>query len=947
MWVMLSVVCFIGAIYFWRMGDEEARRAAGVGKGRIRGLGQRMEVEEVKGAGTRASGVSGHKGKGWVGIKAQDGLKYRLSNTKESVGQLSREERGILLENALIDTRESWAPQIPAELRARGEAGAYIVQSKGPIDEGFREALKGVGGQVISYIPNDAYLVRGREGALKGLLGGEAVAVIAYEPYYKLSLELLAGEMEGGLGEGQEELNVVMYGDEAQGTQKGLEGMGVEVEGRSESPFGPVLRVKASGGKVVEIAGMSGVERVERVHGRMVANDLSRARMGVALDTQSVSNYLGLSGRNVVVAVNDSGVDTNHPDLAGRVFSDVGISLTDSNGHGTHVAGIIAGNGTNSITVTNAIGSLMPGVTNQFRGMAPEAQIYSQPVMSGAVYRSDFELQEAAGRTNALISNNSWNYGGSDYDIEAASYDAAVRDTEPEVSGGQGMVYVFSAGNAGNGQDDGSGVTPGSILSPGTAKNVITVGALEQPRNITNEVVIAGQTNRFWSGETDSENEVAGFSSRGNVGIGVEGDFGRYKPDVVAPGVFVVSTRSTEWDKGSYYNPTNYHINSFVDEVGGKAVQGYPIALPYNAVGDVSIEAFALYQALDIPIYLRYSGGFPRTNLYDVLRTNQLVVGVSGVLPATWFYGIGNPTNVTLHYGVTTEYTTTNDNGNELEVLSNLNETIGKPGGTGPWYRYESGTSMAAAGVSGVLALLEDYFTNRLGMRPSGALLKAMLINGSRSVNTMYDFEVKKGLNDEGWGVVNVTNSLPEGITNGLNRSAGTPVLLFDQSVSNAVATGQSRTVRVQVGESARSKPLRVTLVWTDPPGNPAAGLKLVNDLDLVVTNEGSGQVYWGNDIAAGSTINTAWDTNSGAQPGQCEQRGERVFEGWAGDQLRCERGGASGECERGERAHQPGGAGLCVGDIERGGGVGNALSVTNGGRLGAEQHGVGDGDHQ
>ena len=48
-------------------------------------------------------------------------------------------------------------------------------------------------------------------------------------------------------------------------------------------------------------------------------------------------------------------------------------------------------------------------------------------------------------------------------------------------------------------------------------------------------------------GVTDSLNEVASFSSRGNVGIGREGDFGRFKPDVVAPGTFVISARSQYW----------------------------------------------------------------------------------------------------------------------------------------------------------------------------------------------------------------------------------------------------------------------------------------------------------------------------------------------------------------------------------------------------------------
>src|SRR4029077_6829727 len=113
-------------------------------------------------------------------------------------------------------------------------------------------------------------------------------------------------------------------------------------------------------------------------------------------------------------------------------------------------------------------------------------------------------------------------------------------------------------------------------FSPATAKNVITVGAIEQHRNITNDVykcttiyggtnvsTVNCQTNKPWQPATDSSDEVAGFSSRGNVGVGIEGEFGRFKPDVVAPGTFVFSTRSTEWDEQAYYTPTSHIYQSY------------------------------------------------------------------------------------------------------------------------------------------------------------------------------------------------------------------------------------------------------------------------------------------------------------------------------------------------------------------------------------------------
>jgi len=51
---------------------------------------------------------------------------------------------------------------------------------------------------------------------------------------------------------------------------------------------------------------------------------------------------------------------------------------------------------------------------------------------------------------------------------------------------------------------------------------------------------------------------------------------------------------------------------------------------------------------------------------------------------------------------------------------------------------------------------------------------------------------------------------------------------------------------------------MRLTLVWTDPPGDPSAAIKLVNNLDLIVTNLDETNVYYGNNFAGAGTPATA-----------------------------------------------------------------------------------------
>ena len=814
---------------------------------------------------------------------------FRLSNTTKTIGELTRTPHAILLQNALIATDGKTDLPIPAHLRSAGDPGAYIVQARGVIDAPFRALLAAAGAQVVSYIPNNAYLVRISAAGVGGLAGNPLVqAVLPFEPYYKLQPSLLGFAVtrpQAPLPPGTA-LNLGLFAADAAATEHTLETLGAKIMATESSPFGPILHVLAPANWTT-LAQVPGVQVLEMAHQRVLANDLSRVTVSETPDTISgiTNNWLGLNGANVLVQVNDSGVDDKHPDFSiggtaavpgsvppSRVTGFTINDTQDTAGHGTHVAGTIAGNGSMSINPTNVGAYAQGSVTNaDFRGKAPLANLFSINYNY-----SDQVLQEVAATNKAPISNNSWVYGGDyDYDLAAASYDAATRDALPLLTGSQPVLFVFSAGDNGGGDEAGAGGAAGTIQSPATAKNVITVGALEQFRHITNIVhtfLPDGTTNTDtpWYHGTDSSNQVASYSARGNVGVGIEGAYGRFKPDVVTPGSFVVSTRSSQWDTNAYFDPTNVSVIPYPGQVVTTNDLNYAfVPVPANAVAVViTITSNAQSQPfpLNLPIYVQQSG-YPSTTAYDFFTQKNGVSippdGGAGYIQQIqnngFFFAVGDSTNVPVDYDMTVAiYTTNAVTSDYYSVLLGMDNLLG------PWYRYETGTSMAAASVSGVLALIEDYFTNTLHTVPSPALLKAMLINGSRSQGG-YLLSVTNGVNSEGWGLVNITNSLPLTTTNLTTVPNGTspaPLFFVDQSPANALATGDRHTYLVNVNTNASYLGLQATLVWTDPPGDPSAAIKLVNSLTLVITNLSTGEVYYGNDIS-GAGYNQPASTNA------------------------------------------------------------------------------------
>ncbi len=146
-----------------------------------------------------------------------------------------------------------------------------------------------------------------------------------------------------------------------------------------------------------------------------------------------------------------------------------------------------------------------------------------------------------------------------------------------------------------------------------------------------------------------------------------------------------------------------------------------------------------------------------------------------------------------------------------------------------------SGTSMAAPHVAGAVALIHQWWKKTNPSAPSPAMTKALLVNSATDMLAPADIPN----NNEGWGRVNL----------GTLFDGAAQRIYVDQTVL-LTDLDETRTYRVTPADT--TKPMKATVVWTDAPGAAGASPALVNDLDLIVTQEGSGTTYLGNRFSAG-----------------------------------------------------------------------------------------------
>jgi subtilisin family serine protease len=434
---------------------------------------------------------------------------------------------------------------VRAQRRAPARDGLLVVQFVGPVKDEWIARLRASGARIVSYMAQNAYLVHARAADLRRR-GAEVRAMFALGAADKIAPEVA----DSGTAAAQVQ---TLSGDDGAAARARLRGPRT----RPALRVGPYVTefVRVPRATLDALAADAGVVSIEP-DGVLRAEDESQDQVLAGNVAGAIGpiapGYLAwLRGRlpnapsafDFVVDVSDSGLDdgatsgpTVHPDLAGRVaYSDAFMDGSDANGkdcsgHGSLNAGIVGGfNDTQGSSTHEDANGYQYGL-----GVAPFVRIGSSKVLDSCGDNSPVgsfnDVAANAYSKGARITNNSWGFNDPNlagaYTAVSQAYDAFVRDAQPAVPGNQEMVEIKSAGNAGNSGNQ-------TISPPGTAKNLITVGATENVRAF-------GGPDRSGIQDSAADNitERIGFSGKGPT------DDGRLKPDVMAPGTHVASTRS-------------------------------------------------------------------------------------------------------------------------------------------------------------------------------------------------------------------------------------------------------------------------------------------------------------------------------------------------------------------------------------------------------------------
>ncbi len=405
-------------------------------------------------------------------------------------------------------------PELPPELT--GSSNYYLIHLKGPVYEGMKQTIESYGVKLIQYIPFNAFIARMDE-TKKAIIEGLPFVhwVGSYEPAYKLSTCFNTIKNE-------DRIRVQIFYDEDEYLVKNkLKNLGCEILEVAVDQFVKIITVRTDQKNLPKIAQIPEVMYLEPYLEPVLLNQSAQWVTQTWKQANRRVWNKGLTGTGQVVSTADTGILTSH-----EMFRDPAVNITtwgnypthrkiiayllptgssaafgdNASGqwHGTHTAGTICGDDS------------YVGGTNPNDGMPIKAKMFFMDIgtsggqLSVPTTLSNLYLPPYNGNAggSARVQSHSWGQTGTFGD-----YTSYCSQTDQFMWNYRDFLICYTAAN--------SGPNPHTVTSPGTSKNILTLGATQ---NHTAATILAY------------------FSSRGYC------DDGRLKPTVVAPGYFLYSS---------------------------------------------------------------------------------------------------------------------------------------------------------------------------------------------------------------------------------------------------------------------------------------------------------------------------------------------------------------------------------------------------------------------
>jgi len=444
-----------------------------------------------------------------------------------------------------------------------GEIGYYIIQFDRPIENSWKTTLKEKGVAIYDYIQDFAFIIRmdsRKEEIVRGLPHIRWLGI--YQPSYKISQNAL-DEMfvkESGL-KGDEIPHVLLHisvfpNENIGGIKKRITELGGSIIESTTTIWKTKFKIDIRADRIAELPSISGVKWIETVPEWKLFNNVSTDIINV----RSPRNTFGLYGAGQTVGIADTGLDQGssnpaslHDDFENGAGTSRVLALIDRvgdgandvrSGHGTHVAGSVLGNG--DLSGSNPVSNNFPPTC--FAGIAPKANLVFQALeqnSTGSLSGIPGDLNVLFGQAKSFgadLHTNSW--GAPVF----SEYTSNSEEVDQFMWNNPDFLILFSAGNEGyDGNFDGI-IDLYSIGAPATAKNCLTIGASEgnRPSGAGYDFSWGFGWPFYYPADpissdhvSDNPNGMAAFSSRGPVLDE------RYKPDLVAPGTNILSTRSS------------------------------------------------------------------------------------------------------------------------------------------------------------------------------------------------------------------------------------------------------------------------------------------------------------------------------------------------------------------------------------------------------------------